>query len=279
MRVVSTPLAPDLSDMEALILCGGLGTRLREETEFKPKPMVEIGGRPILWHIMKIYAGFGVRKFVLCLGYRGEVIREYFRNYALNNSSFKVDLTSNKITALGETPVEDWEVSLIETGADTMTEGRILRALPHITGDRFFATYGDGVADIDIAGLYKSHMDSKSKSTLTVVHPSSRFGEVQEADGLVTGFAEKPQTTEGWINGGFFVFEKKAFADFDVNDKFVLEADILPVLAHGKNLGVYKHKGFWQCMDTFRETQLLNKLCADGNPPWLEVSDVRNIRN
>lgn len=264
----------DLRDKEALILCGGLGTRLREETEFKPKPMVEIGGRPILWHIMKIYAAFGVRKFVLCLGYRGEVIREYIRNYALNNSSFKVELSSNRITALGKTPVEDWEVSLVETGAETMTGGRILRALEYIEGDNFFATYGDGVADIDIAALYHSHQASKAKSTLTVVHPSSRFGEVQETEGFVTGFAEKPQTTEGWINGGFFVFEKSAFSGFEVLDKSVLEADILPVLARNNHLGVYKHKGFWQCMDTFRETQILNKLCADGVPPWLTMEGV-----
>ena len=262
---------PDLREKEALILCGGLGTRLREETEFKPKPMVEIGGRPILWHIMKIYAEFGVRKFVLCLGYRGEVIREYFRNYALNNSSFKVELSSNRIVALGKTPVEDWEVSLVETGAETMTGGRVLRALEHIEGDNFFATYGDGVADIDVRALYRSHLNSNAKSTLTVVHPSSRFGEVQEDEGFVTGFAEKPQTTEGWINGGFFVFEKAALQGFEMREESVLETDILPVLARNRDLGVYKHKGFWQCMDTFRETQLLNKLCADGSPPWLQM--------
>ncbi len=258
-----------MNDMSVMILCGGLGTRLREETEFKPKPMVEVGGRPILWHIMKIYSLFDVRKFVLCLGYRGEVIRKYFTDYSLNQGNFRVNLRSNSVTVLDQGDVEDWEVTLIETGAQTMTGGRVLSALPYVDGDRFFLTYGDGVADINIERLYEFHVGHGVGATITGVHPSSRFGEIDEHDDLVVGFREKPQTNEGWINGGFFVLDKAALQPFTFRPDSVFENDILPELAKRQTLAVYKHPGFWQCMDTFREMQLLDAMCQNGNPPWL----------
>jgi glucose-1-phosphate cytidylyltransferase len=252
-----------------MILCGGLGTRLREETEFKPKPMVEIGTRPILWHIMKIYSLFGLRKFVLCLGHRGDVIRKYFTDYSVNHSNFKVNLRSNTISVLDQGEVEDWEITMVETGALTMTGGRVLTALPYVAGDQFFLTYGDGVADIRMDDLLRFHHSRGLGATITGVHPSSRFGEINEQDGRVVGFREKPQTKEDWINGGFFVFKKEVFRKFEFYPECVLERDILPELAANGDLAVYKHHGFWQCMDTYREMQFLNSLCDDGPPPWL----------
>ncbi|MCR9070686.1 MAG: glucose-1-phosphate cytidylyltransferase [Alphaproteobacteria bacterium] len=257
--------------MSAVILCGGLGTRLREETEFKPKPMVDIGGKPILWHIMKTYAAFGVSKFILCLGYRGEVIRQYFRNYALDQGNIKVNLRSNTVTFLDRGDIEDWEVTLVDTGALTMTGGRLLQASKYIEGDSFFLTYGDGVADIDINALWSFHKSHGMGATVTGVHPSSRFGEIDESGGRVVGFREKPQTDDGWINGGFFVMDKAVLNGFEYRSDSVLENDILPVLAKQHRLGIYKHGGFWQCMDTYREMQLLNAMCENQTPPWLAV--------
>jgi len=257
------------SELDAVILCGGLGTRLREETEFKPKPMVEIGGRPILWHIMRRYHKFGVRRFVLCLGYKGDAIRDYFLNYRMRQGDVTVNLKSNAVEMHGVDAAEDWDVVLADTGDETMTGARIKRALPHLRGRHFFATYGDGVADVDIAALLAEHETGGRQATVTAVHPSSRYGEIDVAHDTVKTFAEKPQVNEGWINGGFFVFSKDAFASASDAPDLVLETDILPPLVAKDQLTAYRHDGFWQCMDTYREMVALNQIWAHGNAPWL----------
>ena len=254
--------------MEALILCGGQGTRLREETEFKPKPMVEIGRKPILWHIMRTYAHFGVKRFVLCLGYKGDVIRDYFLHFGLRNSQFEVDLSDNSVEVLDTERGEDWKIALIETGPDTMTGGRLKMAAKYAKNDVFFATYGDGVADVDIATLYAHHKEKGCKATLTTVHPSSRYGEIMEADGIVTSFREKPQTEGGWINGGYFVFDRTVFDEAPSDPDLILEDGVLPKLAERGDLAVYHHGGFWQCMDTYREAMMLNAMWDSGEAPW-----------
>ncbi len=260
--------ASAMKDMDCIILCGGLGTRLREETEFKPKPMVEIGGRPILWHIMKHYHHFGVRNFVLCLGYRGDVIREYFLNYQTHNSDFAVDFRSGAVETLSNGYDEDWRVVLAETGEDALTGSRIQRAMRYVRGDRFFATYGDGVSTVDLDRLLMHHRQSGKPATVTAVHPSSRYGELSIEGGLVASFVEKPQVNEGWINGGFFVFEKSAFAHLKAHENVTLEDAVLETLARQNSLAVYRHGGFWQSMDTFREMKLLNEMWARGDAPW-----------
>ncbi len=257
-----------LHEMTAVILCGGMGTRLREETEFKPKPMVEIGGRPIVWHIMKHYHWFGVRNFVLCLGYRGDAIRDYFLNYQVRNRDFAVDLRTGGVETLSNGAGEDWRVVLAETGAETLTGSRIARALHYISGNAFFATYGDGVSDVDLTALLAHHRRGGRTATVTAVHPSSRYGELAIGDGLVKSFREKPQVAEGWINGGFMVFERSAFDDIGPTDNLPLEAGVLERLATEGELGVYQHDGFWQSMDTYREMCLLNELWAGGEAPW-----------
>ncbi len=257
------------AELDAVILCGGLGTRLREETEFKPKPMVEIGGRPILWHIMRRFHRFGVRRFVLCLGYKGDAIRDYFLNYRLRRCDVTVNLRTHDIRVHGEDLAEDWEVVLADTGDETMTGGRIKRALKHVRGERFFATYGDGVADIDLAALLGTHAERRRLATVTAVHPSSRYGEIDVAHGEVRTFSEKPQVAEGWINGGFFVFERAAFDGVGDEPGVVLETDVLPPLAARGQLAAHQHDGFWQCMDTYREMVALNQLWARGDAPWV----------
>ena len=228
-------------DLPVVILCGGLGTRLREETEFKPKPMVEIGPRPILWHIMKHYGHFGARNFVLCLGYKGEVIRDYFLNYKLRQGDVAVELGSGDVEQLGPSCDEDWRVVLAETGRDTLTGSRMRQAIRHIQGDVFFATYGDGVSNVDLDRLLAHHLASGKPATVTAVRPSSRFGELSISKGLVKGFREKPQVTEGWINGGFMVFEKRAFDSIGPDDNLPLEAGVLEMLAQRQELAVYQH--------------------------------------
>ncbi len=260
---------PAANGMQAVILCGGLGTRLREETEFKPKPMVEIGGRPILWHIMRHYRQYGVRDFVLCLGYKGDAIRDYFLNYKNYNQDLAIDLESGRIESLGGNgKASDWRVVMAETGDNTQTGSRLKKALRHVKGDRFFATYGDGVADVDLAKLLAYHEQNEQLATVTAVHPSSRFGELSIDGGLVQAFQEKPQVTDGWINGGFFVFDSQAFDRFPADQNLALETGLLEPLAEAKELAVYQHHGFWQCMDTFREMTLLNELWSSGNAPW-----------
>jgi glucose-1-phosphate cytidylyltransferase len=253
--------------MKVVILAGGMGTRLREETEYRPKPMVEIGGRPILWHIMKNYAHHGHNDFVICLGYKGDAIRDYFSNYQLRNCDFTVTLGSKEVTVYGNHAEWGWRVTLAETGDSTMTGGRLKRVAAYIGGDRFFATYGDGVADIDIGALCAFHRRQHKLGTVTAVHPTSRYGELMIREGIVEHFQEKPQFREGWINGGFFVLEPQVL-DLIEGDQETLEAGLLVKLAERGELAVYQHKGFWQCMDTYREMQMLNELWSSGQAPW-----------
>ena len=257
-------------EMDALVLCGGLGTRLREETEFRPKPMVEIGGRPILWHILKHYGAHGVGRFVLCLGYKGDFIRDYFIHYHNRSHDLEVDVGSGDVTVI-PTEREDHlvgKVVLAETGLDSLTGRRILKALPHIKGDTFLATYGDAVSDVDIDAVLDTHRRMGRMATVTAVRPSSRFGELTIDGGMIRSFAEKPQVAEGWINGGYFVFEKKAFDLLDADANVPLESAVLERLAAMGELAVHEHRGFWQCMDTAREMQLLNDMWASGSAPW-----------
>ena len=264
-----------LDKLATVILCGGLGTRLREETEFKPKPMVEIGNRPILWHIMKHYRHFKVRSFVLALGYKGDVIRDFFLNYPIYNSDFAIDFASGDVRTLAAGCEEDWRVVLAETGRDAQTGTRIKRALRYIEGDTFLATYGDGVSNVDLDRLYAHHRAQGRLATVTAVRPSSRFGELAIENNLVTSFREKPQVAEGWINGGFFVFEKRAFDLIRPNEDVLLETAVLETLAAEGQLAVYKHQGFWQSMDTYREMTLLNDMWAAGRPPWTVWEECR----
>lgn len=258
-----------LSDLDVVVLCGGLGTRLREETEVKPKPMIEIGGRPIIWHIMKIYARFGVRNFILCLGYKGDILRNYFLNYRYNRSDLVVDLRSNSVEVLGSTPLENWRVVLADTGDTAQTGARIRTAMKHVRHDRFLATYGDGVSDIDVDALYRSHIDGGRPATITAVRPTARFGQIGVHEGQVIDFSEKPQVTDGWVNGGFFVFERSVFDHADPSPGLSLEHHVLPDLARQNQLGAYHHSGFWQCMDTYRDLLLLNELCKADKAPWM----------
>jgi glucose-1-phosphate cytidylyltransferase len=262
-------------DLSVVILCGGLGTRLREETEFKPKPMVEIGGRPILWHIMKHYRHYGARHFVLCLGYKGEAIRDYFLNYPLRNADFEIDLATGAVETLSDRSEEDWRVVLAETGRDSLTGARMRQALRYVNGDLFFGTYGDGVSDIDLDRLLAHHVAGGKLATVTAVRPSSRFGELSISGGLVRRFREKPQVTEGWINGGFFVFHRRALELVRPTDNVPLEEAVLEQLANQGQLAVYQHHGFWQSMDTFREMQLLNDMWASGRSPWAVWRECR----
>lgn len=253
------------------ILCGGKGTRLREETEFRPKPIIPVGDRPIMWHIMKTYAHYGFKDFLLCLGYKGHVIREYFINYDWINSDILLELGSKKITKLGNSHEEkDWRLWLIDTGQETLTGGRLKRLkryLEDIGSDLFLATYGDGVCDVNISKLVKFHQNHGKLATVTAVRPASRFGELVLQDNLVTSFKEKPQTGDGWINGGYFVLHKSVL-DLIEGDNTVFEDQPLKRLAEKGELAVYQHEGFWQCMDTYRELELLNELYQSGDAKW-----------
>lgn len=253
--------------MKVVILAGGLGTRLREETEYRPKPMVQVGGRPLLWHIMKIYSHFGYREFVICLGYKGEMIRDYFLNYETRNRDFTVCLGSGKVEVHGNHAEEGWQVTMAETGVDTMTGGRIKRVQDYIGGSTFLATYGDGVADVDIRSLVSFHRQRGKLATVSAVRPSSRYGELAIEDGRVTVFKEKPQINEGWINGGFFVLEPEIFDSID-GDGDSLETGLMTRLVERDQLAVYEHEGFWQCMDTYRENLLLEELWQGNRAPW-----------
>ena len=253
--------------MKVVILAGGLGTRLREETEYRPKPMVQIGGRPILWHIMKIYSHYGYTDFVLCLGYKGEVIRDYFLNYETRNRDLTVTLGSGKLEIHGNHSEDGWRVTLADTGDKTMTGGRIKRIQKYIGGKTFLATYGDGVADIDIESLAAFHRRQGRLATVTAVRPSSRYGELAIEESRVTLFREKPQVAEGWINGGFLVLEPEVF-DLIEGDGDTLETGLLARLVERQQLAVYQHEGFWQCMDTYREMQQLDDMWTRDKAPW-----------
>jgi glucose-1-phosphate cytidylyltransferase len=262
--------------MKVVVLCGGMGTRLREETEYRPKPMVSIGGRPVLWHIMKLYSHHGFREFVLCLGYKGELIKEYFYNYEVLNGSFTIELGgraavpgTRRLEFHDALPEEGWRVTLADTGEQAMTGARLRKAARFLDGDRFLLTYGDGVTDLDIGAVIAFHERHGRIGTVTGVHPPSRFGElVVDDEDRVLSFSEKPQTTESYINGGFFVFER-AFLDYlDDDDGCILERRPLERLAADGELRTYVHDGFWACIDTYRDYQRLNEIWAGGRAPW-----------
>ncbi|MFE4105279.1 glucose-1-phosphate cytidylyltransferase [Almyronema epifaneia] len=262
--------APDFSKIPVAILCGGKGTRLKEETEFRPKPMVMVGDRPMIWHIMKTYAHYGFQNFMLCLGYKGQMIREYFFNYDWNHNDVLLELGEKKVTKLNNGHEENWKVWMVDTGQETMTGGRLKRLASYIDkmdSDILLGTYGDGVCNVDIAKLLDYHYSHGKLATMTTVRPASRFGELVIEDNLVTYFQEKPQTSTGWINGGYFVLHRKVL-DLIQGDDTVFEAEPLKTLAALGELAVYKHDGFWQCMDTYRELELLNKLHHSGKAPW-----------
>jgi glucose-1-phosphate cytidylyltransferase len=256
--------------VKVVILCGGHGTRLREETEFRPKPMVEIGGRPILWHIMKLYAYHKLTDFVLCLGYKGHVIKDFFLNYQARTVDITVRLDRRPTVELldghGE---EGWAITLAETGQDTMTGARVRRIRRYLDRGPFCLTYGDGLGDIDVSELIRFHRSHGKLGTVTAVRPPGRFGELRVSGQRVTEFAEKPQVTEGYINGGFFVFERD-FVDryLDDRDEVVLEGEPLRRLAADGELMVWQHDGFWQPMDTYREYKILEHLWSTGQAPW-----------
>lgn len=257
-----------MTPLNVVILCGGAGTRLREETEYRPKPMVTIGDKPILWHIMKGYSSFGFNDFILCLGYKGNVIRNYFLNYDVLNSDITVQLGTKEIRSHATFHDEhNWRITLAETGLHTMTGGRVKRIEKYIGGDTFMLTYGDGVADINISDLLRFHHEKGRIATITGVHPMARFGDLSLAGDLAGAFREKPHIRDGWINGGFFVFNSKMF-DYLEGDDCVLEREPLERLAADGQLAVYRHDSYWQCMDTFRDMELLNTEWARGNPPW-----------
>jgi glucose-1-phosphate cytidylyltransferase len=253
--------------MRTVILAGGLGTRLSEETSVRPKPMVEVGGYPLLWHLMNIYAHYEIKRFVLALGYKGDVIKDYFLRYHATNSDITVNLCNGAVE-YHKTHRRDWEVRMIDTGDGTLTGGRLHRLEPHLRDSgTFMLTYGDGVADVNIAELYEFHKQHGRIATLTAVRPPARFGTMQFDGNRVIDFKEKPQTQEGWINGGFFVFEPAVF-DYLHGDDSVLEGDPLEHLAEDGELMAYQHYGFWQCMDTLRDRNRLQSLWESGEAPW-----------
>ena len=268
-----------LQDIKAVILCGGLGTRLREETEYRPKPLVPIGNRPILWHIMKTYAAFGVTDFILALGYKGDMIKDFFLNYEAMVSDFTLHLGSKSITRLNGSPAEaDWRITFIDTGDGTQTGGRLKRLQPLLQQEQtFLLTYGDGVSDVDLGNLVQFHRHSGCAVTLTGVRPVARFGELTLEGDRVAHFVEKPAGGEGWINGGYFAMTPRVF-DYLESDQTVLERTPLERLAADSQLGVFKHEGYWQCMDTYRDMLLLNERWAAGQAPWKRWNDAGRVR-
>ena len=254
--------------MKVVILCGGMGTRLREETEFRPKPLVEVGGKPILWHIMKIYSYYGFKDFVLCLGYKGQMIKEYFLNYQLMQSDFtlRLDMPEKPLFHNANAHV-DWSITFAETGADAMTGARVKRIEKYIQEDNFFLTYGDGVADIDINRLLEFHLKHGKTGTVTGVRTKSRYGELSVLDGQVKRFSEKPQADDGFISGGFFVFHRRLFNYLSNDDDCVLETKPLETLSKECQLMSYLHTGCWHCLDTYRDFLALNEMWKRG-APW-----------
>ncbi len=253
--------------MKAVILAGGLGTRISEETHLKPKPMVEIGVRPILWHIMKIYSQHGINDFVICCGYKGYVIKEYFANYFLHMSNVTFDM-SNNTTQIHNNSADPWRVTLVDTGDETMTGGRLKRVADHIKDEQDFCfTYGDGVADVDVTALIEFHRAHGKLATVTAVQPPGRYGALDMAGTAVRGFVEKPRGDGGWINGGFFVLSPKCL-DYIDNDASTWEAEPLTRIAADGELQAFSHNGFWQPMDTLRDKNHLEALWASGQAPW-----------
>ena len=252
--------------MKCVILAGGLGTRLAEETEVRPKPMVEIGGRPILWHIMKHFAHYGVRDFYIALGYKGEVIKRYFLEYYALANDLTIDVRNGRVEP-HHRQVEEWTVHLVDTGLETLTGGRVKRLQEHLMDAPFMVTYGDGVTDVDVGALVAFHRRAGRVATVTAVRPPARFGGLFFDGDRVSGFTEKPQAGEGWINGGFLVFEPRVF-DYLSGDNSSLEVDALEKLARDGELGAYRHDGFWQCMDTMRDKRQLEEIWSLGRAPW-----------
>jgi glucose-1-phosphate cytidylyltransferase len=252
--------------LQVVILAGGFGTRLAEETEVKPKPMVQIGGRPILWHIMKHYAHHGYREFFVTLGYKGEVIKRYFLDYYTLDGSLTIDLRTGEVQ-IQEKKCEDWVVHLVDTGLHTLTGGRLRRLEHWLRNETFMVTYGDGVSNLNLEALYRFHRSHGRLATVTAVRPPARFGGLVFDGDLVAEFTEKPQIGEGWINGGFMVLEPGVLKYLE-GDASSLEADALEQLAAEGQLAAYRHDGFWQCMDHLRDVRLLNSLWEAGEPPW-----------
>lgn len=258
--------------MKVALLAGGLGTRLAEETDSKPKPMVEVGGHPIIWHIMNIYASFGFKDFIVALGYKGELIKEYFLNFHPHNSDLTVNLATGRLD-FHKNKAPDWNVTLVDTGQKTETGGRVKRLEPWLGKKTFMLTYGDGVCNVNLTELLAFHRDHGKLATVTAVHPPARFGALSFKGEQVLKFAEKPQTGEGWINGGFFVLEPDVL-DYIDSDETIFEREPLERLARAKQLVAYRHSDFWQCMDTLRDLRLLESLWERGQAPW-KVWDSR----
>lgn len=252
--------------MKTVILAGGLGTRLAEETEIKPKPMVEIAGRPILWHIMKIYSHYGFDDFCIALGYKGEIIKRFFLDYQYLNADISLTLPNGNVEVQNGN-CENWTVNLIETGQESMTGGRVKRLEKFLKDETFMVTYGDGVCNVNVEELVKFHRSHGKLGTVTAVRPPARFGELLIDENFTTEFSEKPQTHAGWINGGFLVFEPEVL-NYLSNDQSILEIEVLERLANEKQLMAYKHDGFWQCMDTLRDKRQLEEAWQNGNPQW-----------
>lgn len=253
--------------MKVVILAGGFGTRLSEYTESIPKPMVTIGGKPILWHIMNRYASYGHKEFILALGYKADAVKNYFLSMRSVNSDFTVDMNSGEL-AIHDNSSIDWKITLIDTGLETMTGGRVKRLQKYVGSETFMLTYGDGLSNVNFDELLKFHHDHKKLVTVSAVRPIARFGELAIEDHLVTSFQEKPQVTRGWINGGFFVCQPELFSYID-DDTTILEREPLENLSKEKELVAYKHNGFWQCMDTKRDKDLLEELWQKENTPWV----------
>ena len=252
--------------MKVILLAGGFGTRLAEETDHVPKPMVEIGSKPLLWHIMNIYSHYDYSDFIVACGYRGEVIKEYFHNFSIHNNDYTFDLRNGKRNMLNSNPI-DWRVSVIDTGQNTMTGGRLLRLKSLLEGGRFMVTYGDGLGNIDIRQLLDFHESHGRLATVTAVRPPARFGALHLDGDTVKQFSEKPQTEEGWINGGYFILEPEVLS-YISDDNTIFERDPMERLAEDDQLRAYRHRGFWQPMDTLREKRLLESLWHAGRAPW-----------
>jgi glucose-1-phosphate cytidylyltransferase len=252
--------------VKVVLLAGGIGSRISEESHLKPKPMIEIGGKPIIWHIMKIYSTFGLNEFVICCGYKGYVIKEYFANYFLHNSDVTFDMSKNEMN-VHQNKAEPWKVTLVDTGEHTMTGGRIKRIKDYVGSEDFCMTYGDGVANVNIQELLAFHKSQKRLATLTATKPPGRFGALSVDGGRIKSFLEKPQGDGNWINGGFFVLSPKIF-DFIKGDETIWEREPLEKLAQNDQLSAFCHHGFWQPMDTLRDKNLLEELWSTGKAPW-----------